>query len=363
MRKYYICLLLLIVLSACTTKVQDKKPSDTNLKVDTTDQTNDFYDNAKSYPLENTGKIKVAGEIMENTEVDFSSMPMRSVIVKETLLTNKEDSFVGAYQYHGYSLYDILNHVQVDKANKDEYRPIIDLYITIEGNDGETTVLSWGEIYYPANRHQILIATKVTPIVPSKTKDMWPIPGKAKLVVSSDLFTHRNLSEPDMISVHSLDVDYEVKRDMEKLYSPSVDLISESGEKFAAIKEISDNMRLHQYPTTFYGRGRGIHGITTFKGYLLKDLLAGYYQLSSELIQHGMFTVAASDGYRAAFTFSEIMNRNDQSETMVIDYGKDKGDGRFRLFHSADFFSDRAIKAVSEIRLDKPNETKGTYGE
>jgi len=96
---------------------------------------------------------------------------------------------------------------------------------------------------------------------------------------------------------------------------------------------------------------------------LLKDLLAGYYQLSSELIKHGMFTVAASDGYRAAFTFSEIMNRNDQSETMVIDYGKDKGDGRFRLFHSADFFSDRAIKAVSEIRLDKPNETKGTYGE
>jgi len=49
------------------------------------------------------------------------------------------------------------------------------------------------------------------------------------------------------------------------------------------------------------------------------------------------------------FTFSEVTNRNDQSEVLVIEEGKDQG-GLFRLFPSADFFSDRAVKAAKELR-------------
>ena len=45
------------------------------------------------------------------------------------------------------------------------------------------------------------------------------------------------------------------------------------------------------------------------------------------------------------------MNRNDQEEVLLIQYGEGSDGGKFRLFPAGDFFSDRAIKAISEISL------------
>jgi hypothetical protein len=352
MRLLGVFIFIAVFFVACQKPTQQEGKNSSFLKADTTDRTNDFYDNAPTHPLKTPGEIQVHGEVMETVNIDFNELPLRSVIVKETLLHTNTDSFVGAYQYHGYSLYDILNQVVIEKANKEEFSPIIDLYIEIEGAAGERTVLSWGEIFYPVNRHLAIIATRVTPIVPSKTKDMWPLPQNSRLVVGTDLFTHRNISSPVKISIRSLKAQYEVNREMDKLYAPSVKLIDKRGRKLTAMQSIPDYLNLHAYPTTFYGRGRGIHGITTFRGFLFKELLEEYYPVSAENIQTGMFTVAAADGYRAAFTYAEIMNRNDQSETLLIDMGEGEDKGRFRLFHSADFFSDRAIKAVSEVDLN-----------
>ncbi|MCK7537686.1 MAG: hypothetical protein MZV63_45405 [Marinilabiliales bacterium] len=67
-----------------------------------------------------------------------------------------------------------------------------------------------------------------------------------------------------------------------------------------------------------------------------------------------MPSLAGVDGYRAAFTLSELVNRNDQEETLVIDRKDEQGSGRFSLFPAADFFSDRAIKSVMEINLLLP---------
>jgi len=61
--------------------------------------------------------------------------------------------------------------------------------------------------------------------------------------------------------------------------------------------------------------------------------------------------VAAADGYRVVFSASEVFNRNDQSEVLIVDQGKDEG-GKFLIFPAPDYFSDRAIKAVSEIHFD-----------
>ena len=67
--------------------------------------------------------------------------------------------FTGAYRYDGYSVYDILDRVVLKKKNEAEFPPIIDLYVEITNDRGETAVFSWGEIYYPVNMHRLLIAT------------------------------------------------------------------------------------------------------------------------------------------------------------------------------------------------------------
>ena len=134
--------------------------------VDSTDATNNFYDNVETYVLP-VKELVIEGEIANPGKVDFSNLPKRSVIVKETLLKSEGgDRFTGAYRYDGYSLFDILDKSIIKKANSDEFNSVIDLFIEVENDEGEKVVFSWGEIYYPNNLHKILIASDVARIIP-----------------------------------------------------------------------------------------------------------------------------------------------------------------------------------------------------
>ena len=88
------------------------------MSYDSTDATNDFYDNASTYPLAHPEGMTIAWEIQEKTKQQLNNLSKSSVIIKSTRLKRKSDSLIGAYRYSGYSLYDILNSVAIDKANK-----------------------------------------------------------------------------------------------------------------------------------------------------------------------------------------------------------------------------------------------------
>jgi len=312
-------------------------------------QTNDFYDDAETVKL-NIPTVNVLGEVASPAKVDLSALPLRSVIVKETLLKDGEDKFVGAYRYDGYSLYDILNNIVLKKKNEAEFQPIIDLYVEIENELGEKAVFSWGEIYYPIHRHEIIIATQVARIVPSKTKDLWPVPTSSKLVVAADLLTHRNISNPTRITIRSYDGKYTIVKGMEPMYSPSFSIMDKE-TKLGDVAALPTELPILVYPSVFYGRGRGIHGTTPFKGAELKDVLAKYLTINESNLKTSLLMIAGKDGYHAAFSLSEVMNRNDQTEFLLTPQEKDSDGGAFQVFPAADFFSDRAIKSVESIRI------------
>ncbi len=319
-------------------------------------QTNDFYDDAETVRL-NVPAIELLGEIANPGNIDLESLPLRSVIVKETLLADGKDKFVGAYRYDGYSLYDILNKTILKKKNEAEFPPIIDLYVVVENDKGEKVVFSWGEIYYPIHRHEIIVATQVARIVPSKTKDLWPLPVDSKLVVAGDLLTHRNISHPVKITVLSYSGKYEINKGMSPMVSESFS-ISDEKKKLADINLLPVNLPKLTYPSVFYGRGKGIHGTTPFTGIMLKEVLAKYANTNDKNLKTGLFMIAGKDGYHAAFSFSEVMNRNDQAEFLLVPLPKDADGGAFQVFPAADFFSDRAIKAVESIRIVQTDNTK-----
>ncbi|HNW90927.1 MAG TPA: hypothetical protein PKN48_14805 [Bacteroidales bacterium] len=320
-----------------------------NLVGDTAGMTNDFYDDAETIALKGDRKIEIAGEVEKPGVVDFSKMKKRSIIVKETIFKVPADSFVGAYRYDGYSLYDILNEIVLKKKNEKDFPPIIDLFVEIENNKGEKVVLSWGEIYYPIHRHEIIIATDVMRIVPSKTKELWTLPENTKLVVGGDLVTARNISNPVKISVVSYPLDVPVQKDMKPLYSPEVK-ITDGKIDCEILKSLPKDLLVQNYPAIFYGRGKGIHSTQPFKGVMIKDILGRDFSFSVERLQKGLILAVAKDGYRGVFTYSEVMNRNDQSELLLIAAPEEKDDAVFRLYPAMDFFSDRAVKALTEIR-------------
>ncbi|HSH50216.1 MAG TPA: hypothetical protein VK982_00680, partial [Bacteroidales bacterium] len=105
--KKILFIFVIITIWGCSTKTSENHPENNYLRqitADTIDATNDFYDNAKTHELA-IQPIKVEGEIENPGIVDFSKLPIRSVIVKETLLSEDGDLFVGAYRYDGYAIY------------------------------------------------------------------------------------------------------------------------------------------------------------------------------------------------------------------------------------------------------------------
>lgn len=315
---------------------------------DSIDATNDFYDNEELFELKQNS-IEVVGEVANPGPVDFSLLPKRSVIVKETLLDGDGDEFVGAYRYDGYSLYDILNNYKLAKKNGEEFPPIIDLFVEIENDKGDKVVVSWGEIYYPNHLNEIIIATDVMRIVPSKTHDLWPLATDSKLVVANDLITERNISNPTKITVKSYVKDLDIVKGKNPLYSPTVDFYVEN-ELIETISENPDTLQEKSLHTIFYGRGRGIHSTKPFVGVDLKEILLNtMVKRSQESLREGIVVVTADDGYRCVYTLSEIINRNDQADFLLVCSPEVTHKGIFRIFPSSDFFSDRAVKGVNGI--------------
>jgi len=312
--------------------------------------TNNFYDKTETYQLP-LKEITAEGEIANPGRVDFSKLPRRSVIVKETYFDPQgREKFKGAYRYDGYSLFDILEKRILKKVNYEEFSRIIDMYIELENDKGEKAVFSWGEIYYPVILHRIIIADAVSRIVPTRTKELWDLPVESKIVAGNDLLTERNISSPVRITVSSFPGSFRVINGLKPLFSENIKLFSQ-GKQTGTIADFPPDYKEITYSTIFYGRGRGIHSTEPFTGVMLKDVLSMTYPADGEILINGIICISAEDGYRCSFTYSEIFNRNDQQEFLLVKTGRHEDGGLFRIFPASDFFSDRSVKSVNGIHL------------
>lgn len=267
-------------------------------------------------------------------------------------MENDVITFSGSYRYDGYSLFDILKEKIVAKKNKAEFKSIIDLLVVVEDQKGEKVVLSWGEIYYPTALHRILIADRVAAIIPSETHEQWPLPERTKLVCGNDLIGARNIENPVKITVFSAPMSFPSRKGLKPLYAPGFQVVRADGQAVAIdLANVQAEKRV--FPSVFYGRGKGFHGINFFSGILLKDALKTFLTLDRETLQRGYLVAASIDGYHIAMSCSELFNRNDQAEFLLIDRGKGQDGGRYAIFPAADFFSDRALKAVNLIHFLK----------
>lgn len=329
-------------------------------------QSNDFFDNTPSRKLPGTLKIEVAGEVANPGVVELERLPLRSLIVRESRLEKGgaapsergETAFVGAYRYEGYSLLDILNDRVVARRHGAGFKPQTDLLVAVENAAGERAVLSWGEIYYPASLHRVIIAAAAAPIVPSETREDWPLPGGVKLVCANDLHSERGILNPTKISVFSAPLEIPDKKGLKPLCAPNFQVHKQGlqeGRVRASLVQEFDPAKVdaakRTYPSVFYGRGKGYHGFQEFSGILLKDALKAFAAPDAAALRNGYLIAAAADGYRIALSFSELFNRNDQAEFLLIDRGEGADGGRYAIFPAADFFSDRALKAVSAIHF------------
>jgi len=101
--RYFTSLLMLFCISvAAHTQTQIKS-------------TNSLFDDSEIKAL-TPKSIWIQGEVQDPGPVDLSSLPIRSVAVKEMGIENGQRVFKGAFFVNGYALYDILNSRNFKKA-------------------------------------------------------------------------------------------------------------------------------------------------------------------------------------------------------------------------------------------------------
>lgn len=309
-------------------------------------ENNDFYDNEPFFNLP-LKPLEVAGEVAAPGRVDLSGLPLRSVMVREAVTRDGKPVFVGSYVFQGYSLFDILKDRVVAKKNEKEFHSVIDLFVVVEDAKGRKAVFSWGEIFYPTVPHRILVAVKAARIVPSLTKERWPLPVIARLAAADDLVADRNLEGPVRITVLSAPLSFPVEKGKSPLNATSFRIV-DRGREIVKIERFPEGLPIMTLPSVFYGRGKGFHGIAYFEGIPLRMVLSRLVPSDADAIRRGLLVLAGDDGYRAVVSASELFNRNDNGEFLLCDRGEKDG-GRFSVYPGPDFFSDRAVKALKEV--------------
>lgn len=311
---------------------------------------NDYYNRLPVMELE-TAELVVDGEVAKPGPVDLKAFPLHVVTIRHAHLHHKGREFMGAYRIEGVSLFDILKMRRVrKKAN--EFPPPVDLFLEISDAAGHVVMVSWGEVFFARTPHRILVATRISPIVPTKVKSAMPMPDSSMLVCADDLYGVRNLPMPNRITVRAAKVNVPINRKLDYVASRRIKI--SMGD--IVVTELTEGFRLpgrRSMRSVFYGRGRGFHGFHDFTGWDLASVLDRYINTDPEFLARGYLVATSVDGYRSLYSASEVFNRNDGNVFLLLDGGLCENKGPWALFPGPDFFSDRAVAGVNEIRVTR----------
>ena len=328
-------LFLMLFLISVATQAQTQKKS-----------TNSLFDVDEIKSLA-PKSILIQGEVQNPGSVDLSSLPIRSIAIKEMGMEKGSRVFKGAFFVNGYSLYDILNSKIYKKAPENTFSPPMDLYAVVENDKGERAAFSWGEIFY-RNSFDILIVKTIQPINPARAKASYVLPETPRLICARDLLNVRFISNPSKITVRSYHGAVS-KEKPENIYSPELKIVTKTGA--FTIGDVEPSVEKRTYADVGYGHGMGFKGNENVSGYLLKDLISTKFTLTPDMLREWIAVGSAKDGYRVVLSLSEIMNRSDNEDFLLLDKKNSPGDGRYVLYPAGDFFADRDVKAIEKLEL------------
>jgi hypothetical protein len=312
--------------------------------------------------------IKISGEVKQPLSItvdDIARFQKVNVQLNEVM---RDKTYKGAFFYQGVTLRTLLDMASIEKKGKASSKGI-DLAIKITNKDGNSVVLSWGEIYY-RNSGDIIIATSATPIMPHKsctschkdenyTKPYLDVFNRKiefpKLVMGSDGYGERSIES--VVSIEVIDPSkIEVSKEGEHANSGSAKLFSPSLTITGMVKKEMTLTDLSKYPgkelrMIHMGEGKGFHGISDFSGPTLKTLLN---EAGIDNALTTVFIVSAPDGYRSLFSYGEVFLKRADDSLIIADKINGKAideEGKFFLVPCDDIMSDRDVKSVEKIEV------------
>jgi hypothetical protein len=309
--------------------------------------------------------IQIGGMVRQSlalTIKDLNRFQSSSVRLNEV---SSDGTYHGVFHYTGVPLRTILEMAVIEKKKDAGFNKLNDLAIIVKNKAGETSLISWGEVFY-RNPGEIILATSASPIVPHvKLNDSYASQkiyaerlaklsrsiGFPRLVVAGDFYTDRSLEGVESIEVVDLKPPTQAaKRGHVPLFSSSFSIITDDANKNQQLTDLGAFPR-EDVITISVGDGTGYHGIKTFSGVPLASLLD---EMQVDKDPKTAILVTASDGYRSLLSYGELFYSINGKRILMADQSAGaplKNNGKFILILPDDQAADRLVKAVSTVEI------------
>lgn len=332
--------------------------------------------------------IALSGSVKKPQTVDaagLAGLPRHTLLAKLPGVAR----YRGTFETEGVALKDLLEKAEIAKATDDNFDRPLDLAVVVTGRDGKKALFSWGELFLLGDEGAALLVDRIRPLVPHhheaiddarfaagawfgvearETLDVSScagchdggklgkidVPRGACLVPTRDA-TGRRFVE-DVVSVEVRQAGFPApprKRDQADPWVEAPALVLPGGKTVALGAKATKPVPRVEGEDDGIGLGRGFRGHSRFSGASLAALLRSSLPAGTDPGPLCV-VVTASDGYRALYSGGEVLLSRSPENVVLVDSEDGKPlfrkSGRLKAVARGDFFVDRSVRNVSEIR-------------
>jgi hypothetical protein len=333
--------------------------------------------------------IALTGSVKKAQFVDaasLASLPRQRIHVK---LSGPGGAYRATVEADGVALKDLLERAEVAKSMDDNFDRPLDLAVVVTGRDGRKALFSWGELFLAGDSGAAVLADRVRLFMPHHHEPVedaafasgaWLGPeARASLDVSSCSACHdggklakvdvprgtclvptrdatgRRFIE-DVVSIEVRQAGFPAPSRKKDLADPWVEaprLVLPNGKSTPLTAKAMKGLRRLEAEDDNIGLGRGFRGHSRFAGPSLAALLKSWLPTGTD---PGLLfvVVTASDGYRSLYSGGEVLLSRLPENIVLVDTEDGKPlfrkSGRLKSVARGDFFVDRAVRSISEIR-------------
>ena len=347
-----------------------------------------FLGAVSSVGAEETKGIVLTGSVKKPLSVDaatLASLPSHALLTKVPGAVR----YRGTFEVQGVALKDVLDRAEIAKTTNDGFDRPLDLAVVVTGRDGKKTLFSWGELFLLGDEGAALLVDRIRPLVPHhheaiddarfapgawfgvEAREKLDVAGCASchdggklgkidvprgvcLVPTRDATGRRFVEDVASIEVRQAGFPAPPrKKDQADPWVEAPALVLPGGKTVAIDAKATKPLPRVEGEDDGIGLGRGFRGHSRFAGASLAALLRSSLPAGTD---PGLLfvVVTASDGYRSLYSGGEILLSRLPENVVLVDTEDGKPlfrkSGRLKAVARGDFFVDRSVRNVSEVR-------------
>jgi hypothetical protein len=333
--------------------------------------------------------VTVDGAVGKRLDVDgalLDSLGRQSRLMKAFTPDNR---YAGTFEQDGAGLRRVLDLAGVVKKIEDGFSRPLDVYLVATSRSGRRAVFSYGEIFNVADPGAILIADKSRHVIPGHhdaealarwDRGLLGPSERERLDLGSCSSCHGGDKTPPLATLRGLAIVPAADRRSERFLSELTELrlcqagplagvtgkkgdakwveeptlVLPDGTSVPLTRKLTKGLPAVSFSDASFGEGRGFNGEHTRSGVGMGAVLQKALGRPLDM-KRVLLLVTASDGYRSVYSGGE-MALSSLGEGLILadqEDGKPFGpkDGRYRLVPRLDFFADRSVRSVKELRV------------